>query len=59
MESLAEEFDNLAQGQNLFDPCWLVLSRFGGHELSRLCSVIWRMARENMAVTVPGLDCRR
>jgi hypothetical protein len=44
MESLAEEFDNFAQGQNLLDPCWLVLSRFAGHELSSLCDVIRKMA---------------
>jgi len=36
MESLTEESDNLAQGQDLLDPCRLVLSSFAGHEPSRV-----------------------
>src|SRR6266496_3537932 len=59
MESLTEESDNLAQRQISLDPRWLVLSRFAGHERSRQCAIIWKMATENMAVTVPGPDCRR
>jgi hypothetical protein len=56
---LMEEPDNLAQGQDFLDSRGLVLSRFAGHELPQLCAVIWKMATENMAVTVPGPDSRR
>src|SRR5207249_7760488 len=59
VESVTEELDNFAEGKNLLDPRRLVLSRFAGHERSRQCSVIWKMAAENMAVAVPGPDCRR
>src|SRR2546425_9974275 len=43
VESLAEEFDNFAEGKDLLYPRGLVLSRFAGHELSHVCAVIWKM----------------
>src|SRR5207249_9548526 len=44
VESLAQESDNLAQGQNLLDPCGLVLSRFAGHDyhINTLLSGKWQ-----------------